>query len=257
MNNDENGVTQILFVRDFATDISTGVDDYLHLKLFIEGINDNKYINQRSPVRYKVVPFNYGPNDDIKKVYERLCQNALSYDILIGHGLGGGLLAKYRNENVVNKKVILLMPLLFRNEKYNLINQFFELHLLLNPMLLFPKGLFIPAQYVFEGGNICNSDYSLISFKQQYDFYKDLKTENSEYLSFFECNENVTIFYAKDEQLSTIDETTLSKIPKTKLIRVEGLHECWRSINVNNIDFFTNLERVIKEDIIQRIEPNL
>lgn len=255
MNNDENGVTQILFVRGFATDISNGVDDYLHLKLFIEGISDNKYINQQSPGRYKVVPFNYGPNDDINKVYERLSNDARGYDILIGHGLGGGLLAKYRNNNLVNKKVILLMPLLFRNERYNLICQFLELQLLLNPMLLFPKALFIPAQYVFEGGNILNSDYSLISFKQQYDFYKDLQIENSEYLSFFECNENVTIFYAKDDQLSKIDENTLSKIPKPKLIRVEGLHECWRSINVNNIDFFTNLERVIKEDIIKRVDP--
>ncbi len=116
-------------------------------------------------------------------------------------------------------------------------NQFFELQLLLNPTLVFPKTLFIPAQYLFEGGNILNSDYSPISFKQHYDFYKDLKIENSEYLSFFECNDNVTIFYANDEQLSIIDENTLGKIPNKKLIRVEGL------------------ERVIKEDIIKREEP--
>ena len=258
MNIDENGVTPILFVRGFATDISTGVDDYLHLKLFIDGILDNKNINQRPAGRYKVVYFNYGLDDNINEVYERLCRESNQYDILIGHSLGGGLLAKYRNNYLQDKKIILLMPLLFRNDNFNLISHFlFKPSLLLNPKLVFIKALFAPAQYIFEGGNLLNCDFSLISFKQMYDFYKEFKENNleSEYLEFLKCSENVTIFYANGELLNAIDENTLSKIPNKNLIRVEGLHECWRSTNLNTIDFFTKLEKVIKEDIIKREEP--
>lgn len=256
---DENGVTPILFVRGFATDISTGVDDYLHLKLFIEGIRDTRNINTKPAGRYKVVYFNYGLGEDINEVYRRLCDNAVAYDILIGHSLGGGLLAKYRNQEPVHKNIILLMPLLFRNDSFNLICKFFfDPQLALNPRLMFPKALFAPAQYVFGGGNILNSDYSMISYRQPYDFYKELKEKNSESdnLEFFRCNANVTMFYAKGELLNTIDEDSLKEIEKNgKLIRVEGLHECWRSINVNTIDFYTKLEETIKKDIIPWVDP--
>ena len=257
---DENDVTKILLVRGFATKLTydarndlIGADDYLHLKLFIEGIRNDK------AGRYKVTYFDYGPIDDLTSVYDRLCNIAPKYDILIGHSLGGGLLAKYRNQNKVPKKVILLMPILFRNDTFNLINQFlFGPSLALNPRLVFLKALFAPAQYIFEGGNILNSDFSMISYRQPYDFYKEFKEKNSEsdYLEFFKCNENVTMFYAKGELLNTIDEVILTEIETTgKLIRVEGLHECWRSIDVNTIDFYTKLEEAIKKDIVPWVDP--
>lgn len=256
---DENGVTPILFVRGFANDISTGIDDYLHLKLFIEGIRDTGNISTKPAGIYRVEYFNYGLDEDINEVYKRLCKNAAKYEILIGHSLGGGLLAKYRNDNLVNKNIILLMPLLFRNDSFNLIQRFFfEPQIALNPMLMFPKALFAPAQYIFEGGNILNSDFSTISYRQPYDFYKEFQEKNSEsaYLEFFKCNANVTMFYAKGELLNTIDEVILTEIETTgKLIRVEGLRECWRSIDVNTIDFYTKLEEAIKKDIVPWVDP--
>jgi len=267
MNNDENGVTRILFVRGFATELTLGtsgkpigVDDYLYLKLFLETIHHDLNPNNAPCVKYKVDYFNYGPKRDINKVYQDLCQQVNAYDILIGHSLGGGLLAKYRKDNAKNKKIILLMPLLFRNDSFNLISQFLlGPSLALNTDLMFPKALFSPAQYVFEGGNLLNSDFSMISFKQPYDFYKEFDDRlKLEYLELFKCNGNLTMFYANGELLNTIDEDTLKQIETTgNLIRVEGLHECWRSINVNTNDFFTKLEKVLAKPIIPLYDPYL
>lgn len=268
MRKDENGVMPILFVHGFATKLTVdesgrpiGDDDYLHLKLFLETIHHDLNPNNASCVKYRVDYFDYGPDDDISKEYDKLCVQAHGYEILIGHSLGGGLLAKYRNENIVNKKIILLMPILFRSDTFNLINQFLlRPSLALNPKLIFPKALFGPAQYIFEGGNLLNSDFSLISFKQVYDFYKEFKENNSEsdYLELFKCSENLTMFYANGELLNTIDEDTLKQIEKTgNLIRVEGLHECWRSINVNTNDFFTKLAEVLAKPIIPFADPYL
>jgi hypothetical protein len=267
MRNDENGVTQILFVRGFATELTLGtsgkpigVDEYLYLKLFIETIHHDLNPNNAPCVKYKVDYFNYGPKRDINKVYADLRQQANAYDILIGHSLGGGLLAKYREEDGVNKKIILLMPLMFRNDSFDLLNKFvFDPQIALNVDLMFPKALFLPAQYIFEGGNLLNSDFSLISFKQPYDFYKEFDDDSKKaYLQLFECNGNLTMFYANGELLNTIDEDTLTQIETTgNLIRVEGLHECWRSINVNTNDFFTKLEKVLAKPIIPLPDPYL
>jgi hypothetical protein len=54
-------------------------------------------------------------------------------------------------------------------------------------------------------------------------------------------NANVTIFYAEDERLNIIDEPILRQIPKGRLIRVNGFHECWRSSSDPDTDLFARL----------------
>jgi hypothetical protein len=94
---------------------------------------------------------------------------------------------------------------------------------------------------MLEESIIFNIDFSLVSFKQPYDMYMDPEIQSNDVLSFLEKYTNVTLFYADDEQMNRIDETVLQQIPKGRLIRVKGFHECWRSSNDPDTDFFTRL----------------
>lgn len=203
---------------------------------------------------YNFVYFDYDPSEDLDIVYTRL----LTYldnpkkrpDIIIAHSLGGGLIAKYIKtspKHVIEgyDKIILLMPLICKNATNELVSNFpFIKHMLL------PKSLFIPPSSVFEYGNFLNGDNSLISFKQPFVLYNEPNSVVSNDVSFIKDNRNITLFYASDEKLTIIDEEVLSTIPKQRLKRVFGLHECWRSIrtstNLEN-DFFTQFEKVLKE----------
>jgi hypothetical protein len=228
----------ILFVRGFATPLSSGMDDYLYIKLFLSD-------------SYDFVYFDYDSSEDPDALYLRMCSviESRKFDILMGHSLGGGLLAKYCKENPLNipkyEKIILLMPFLCKNIAFDLLTLLsFVQH------LLFPKGLFAPSSYIFEGGNIMNNDYSLISFKQPFVLYSSSVSND---VSFIINNPNITVFYALDEKLNIIDEAVLQQIPISQLKRVQGLHECWRSIRINNdpnTDFFAQLRRVLNSNCV-------
>mgnify|MGYP001016876025 CR=1 FL=1 len=53
----------ILFVRGFATQLSSGIDDYMYIKVLLER-------------EYKFTYFDYEPSEDLDVVYNRLL-NAL------------------------------------------------------------------------------------------------------------------------------------------------------------------------------------
>jgi hypothetical protein len=231
----------ILFVRGFATQLSSGIDDYMYIKVLLER-------------EYKFTYFDYEPSEDLDVVYNRLL-NALQSvnmhpDIIIAHSLGGGLIAKYIKtmpKTVIDghEKIILLMPLICKN----IINDFAS-NFQFIPNILIPKSLFLPASYLFDVGNLLNNDNSLISFKQPFVLYNDPSYAISNDVSFIKNNKNVTLFYASDEKLNMIDESVLSTIPKKQLKRVSGLHNCWRSIQVNKTletDFFTQFINVLDE----------
>jgi len=234
----------ILFVRGFDTK-KDHTDVYQDLRLFME-----KTYNPVSPnEEYQVVYIDYDPSESIAEVYDSICRNAPGYDILIGHSLGGGLLAKYvrLNSNKIPKstKIILLMPILYRSHKGNLASAFCDVYKIFDPLLVFSKGLLMPAQDLFETGNILNSDFSMVSFKQTHDLYNDRDAVTVADISLFTDNKNVTLFYAEDERVNTIDNWILERIPRAQLIRVKGLHECWRSIHNDTENFFTRLREII------------
>jgi hypothetical protein len=232
----------ILFVRGFATPLKSGLDDYLYIKTLLK-------------INFRFVYFDYEPSELMDTVYKNLSsviENG-DFDILIGHSLGGGLLAKYLKLNPTAagdyEKIILLMPFMCKNALYDLAVPALTLQLAFNPALIFPKALFVPSSYLFEGGNLLNSDYNQISFRQPYDLYTEKNTTVTNDVSFIVDNPNITVFYASYEMLNIIDESVLTKIPPAQLKRVAGLHECWRSTNINTdlaTDFTTQLSLVLR-----------
>jgi hypothetical protein len=227
----------VLFIRGFATSLSSGSDDYLHLKMFLRNT-------------YELVYFDYDPSEVLGVVYKRMRSviKSRKFDILMSHSLGGGLLAKYLKSNPSQisryEKIILLMPLICKNMTNDLLSHFAFIK-----NMPFPKGLFIQSSSIFEGGNLLNDDYSLISFKQPFELYSEPNSAISNDVSFIVNNPNITLFYASEEKINIIDESVLRKIPPAQLKRVSGLHECWRSVRINSdtkTDFFTQLSRVLE-----------
>lgn len=219
----------VLLVRGFNTDLASGRDIYLPIKRYLAH-------------SHKITDFNYTPNEDIGVVYSRLCDTIKStkFDILMGHSMGGGLLAKYARLNDVSEfeRVILLMPFMCKRADYDLISKIpFARH------YIFPKPLIMPAKYLFDEGNALNDDYSMVLMTSWVDIYTDPNVFSDDY-TFINKNPNVFLFYASLEKFNTITETVLSSLPTGQLKRVVGLHECFRSINSNG-DFFGKLEEVL------------
>lgn len=233
----------ILFIRGFATPLSSGFDDYLHLKMIVNKTHDLVY-------------FDYDPSEALDVVFNRMCSaiGSRKFDILMAHSLGAGLLTKYFKSNPYEipkyEKIILLMPFICKNIKAELVSALFASPLfILNPKFFLPKALLCPASDLFDGGNLLNSNYSLISFKQPTDLYNEPNSIISNDVSWIVNNPNIMLFYASEEKINVIDESVLQKIPPAQLKRVSGLHECWCSIRINNdsnVDFFTQLNIAIE-----------
>jgi hypothetical protein len=222
----------ILFVRGFDTAVSAGADEYLYLKLLLEKT-------------YEFTYFDYEPNVDLQGVYASFLNiiDTNKFDVFIGHSLGGGLLVKYINSSIYkNEKIILLMPFICRNPTLDLVSNFFKFHKIFDPKLVFPKSIYSPLFYILEGSVVFNNDFSMVSFKQPHDMYMDPDIQSNDVFKFMNDNTNVTIFYADDERLNIIDETILQQIPKGRLIRVKGFHECWRSSDDPDTDLFARLD---------------
>ena len=221
----------ILFVRGFDSAISAGSDEYLYLKILLEKT-------------YEFTYFDYEPNEDLQDVYSRFLNmiDKNKFDVFIGHSLGGGLLVKYIKSTLYkNEKIILLMPFICRYLNLDLASNLFTFHKMFDPKLVFPKSIYNPLFYILKGSVVFNGDFSLVSFKQLYDMYMDPEIQSNNVFKFMNDNTNVTIFYAEDEHLNIIDETALQQIPKGRLIRVKGFHECWRSSEDPDTDLFARL----------------
>ncbi len=208
----------IVFVRGFDTALST---EYLQLDVLLSNTYD----------------FTYGPNEDLLDVYQGLLTtiDTIKPEILIGHNVGGGLLVKYvKSKNYKKEKIILLMPFICRNPILDLVSKFLKFHQVFDPKLVFPKAMFTPPFYNSKGSIVFNTDFTMVSFNQPYDMYMDNDIQLNDVFAFMEYNPNVTIFYAEDERLNTIDETTLQRIlPNCRLIK-----GYWHS---NNTDLFVRV----------------
>ena len=220
---------KILFVRGYNTNLESGVDEYIYIKLFFENNN------------LKFDYFNYSPNENINDVYKRLCDviKNNNYNTLIGHSMGGGLLMKYIDEHNVKKfhKIILLMPLIYKQFLNNLISKIpFVQYLYLI------KAFFIPANNIYNKGNILNDSYNFISLQQPVLMYKDIMLSNKKIIKNLNKNTNCVLFYAQDEKLNNINQTILDKI-KNK-VYVNGKHECFNEFE-NTYEFFKKFKKYL------------
>jgi pimeloyl-ACP methyl ester carboxylesterase len=209
---------RILFIRGFNTDNIETKDAYAHIHCVL---------SQKNSITY----FNYNPDDDIVETYKNLCKTIKRHKFthLIGHSMGGGLLMKYisehRKEIPKYKKVILLMPLIY---KVPLNNFVFKIPLLRNVRV--PKSFILPASKLQSLGNFINDTYNLISLQQVYDMYNYLMLESDDFVAILNKHrKNTVVFYAKEEAFNTIHQDTLDKIHNVEY--VDGLHQCFNELS--------------------------
>jgi pimeloyl-ACP methyl ester carboxylesterase len=209
----------ILFIRGFRTDNIKMSDTYANIYIVL-----SQDVNKI--VRY----FNYSPNEDIVKVYKRLCKVIKDNDFthLIGHSMGGGLLMRYiydhPNDVSKYKQVILLMPLLY---KIPFNKFFFNIPFVRN--ISVPNALVLSSSKAYSRGNILNDGFKLSKLKQIVEMYKEIMLESGEFIETLNENRsNTVIFYASEEGYTPIPNSVLKKI-KNK-VYVDGLHECFNSL---------------------------
>lgn len=209
----------ILFIRGFRTDNIKMSDTYANIYIVL-----SQDVNKI--VRY----FNYSPNEDIVKVYKRLCKVIKDNDFthLIGHSMGGGLLMRYiydhPNDVSKYKQVILLMQLLY---KIPFNKFFFNIPFVRN--ISVPNALVLSSSKAYSRGNILNDGFKLSKLKQIVEMYKEIMLESGEFIETLNENRsNTVIFYASEEGYTPIPNSVLKKI-KNK-VYVDGLHECFNSL---------------------------
>jgi pimeloyl-ACP methyl ester carboxylesterase len=209
----------ILFIRGFGTDNIKTSDTYANIYIIL-----SQDVNKI--VRY----FNYSPNEDIVKVYKRLCKVIKDNDFthLVGHSMGGGLLMRYiydhANDVSKYKQVILLMPLIY---KIPFNKFFFNIPFVRN--ISVPNALVLPSSKAYSRGNILNDGFKLSKLKQVVEMYKEIMLESGEFVETLNDNRsNIVLFYANEEGYTPIPNSVLKKI-KNK-VYVDGLHECFNSL---------------------------
>ena len=209
----------ILFIRGFGTDNIKTSDTYANIYIIL-----SQDVNKI--VRY----FNYSPNEDIVKVYKRLCKVIKDNDFthLVGHSMGGGLLMRYiydhANDVSKYKQVILLMPLIY---KIPFNKFFFNIPFVRN--ISVPNALVLPSSKAYSRGNILNDGFKLSKLKQVVEMYKEIMLESGEFVETLNDNRsNIVLFYANEEGYAPIPNSVLKKI-KNKVC-VDGLHECFNSL---------------------------
>jgi pimeloyl-ACP methyl ester carboxylesterase len=143
---------KILFIRGFNTDNIETNDTYVNIRYVL--------LSHSNSITY----FNYKPNQDIDKVYQKMCDiiHRGKFTHLIGHSMGGGLLMRYIADYPQTihrfKNVILLMPLLYKEPVNNFIA---KIPFVRNVYL--PKSTILPASKLYRVGNFLNDDHHLIS----------------------------------------------------------------------------------------------
>jgi len=222
---------KIIFIRGFGTN-NLNNDTYANLLIILNQ-------NAKNHVEY----FNYNPDEDIVKVYKRMCKvlKDNDYTHLVGHSMGGGLIMRYIYDYPKNiskyKRVLLLMPLIYKVR----INE-----LLLNipfvENISVPNTIVLPSSKSYETGNFINDGFKFSKMKQPAGMYKEIMLEPDEFVDTLNENRfNTVLFYAREEGYNPVPKDVLKKI-KNK-VYVNGLHESFNDL------------RTVKE-FIRKFLPN-
>ncbi len=219
-------IMNILFIRGFNSDLSNTNNTLQHFETFFE------------LSEYKLVHFNYTPDEDINDVYNRLQKQItmFNYDILMGFSLGGCLLMKlYQEHNISETKCIFLMPLITKdNLKFRLLS---KIPFIKN--LRLPKAVYLPNNSLYNNGNIINDSYNLISPQQIFTIYNDwIDKFDIQLLN----NKNCHIIYAEDETINVISKKNLDKIKNITIL--PGKHEIFNDFHTEKL-FFTTLKNLL------------
>ncbi len=213
----------ILFVRGFNTKLTDTFDGYSSIK--------NVYPH--------MTYFDYSPDEDLLNVYSRLQTQIKKgkYTHLIGHSMGGGLLMRYIYDHKVSAKVILLMPLIYKEPVNKIIAS-----ISFASNISCPKGLLIPNSNLYDQGSFVNDTFKLVSLSQVATMYNNIMLEPEQFISKLNSCPNYTLFYATKEAFNTIPDSILSQINNVE--RIDGLHEAFNSVGTSN-SFFKKLAKYI------------
>ncbi len=208
-DNSNTNKNEILFVCGFNTHLEdTHIDIYQLFDLYFE-FSD-----------YKITYFRYKTSENLMDVYDSLYEILKSnqHGIILTHSMGSALVMKYLSMNNDMRKIIMLMPLL-HVDKYKKIMTYipFIKHLCL------PKCLAIPNNNLVTEGNMCNDTIYPIFLGQLYTIITYFLLSDENLVSTIQKNKNLTIIYAKNDNVTKIDADILEKI-KENLIVIEGKH---------------------------------
>jgi hypothetical protein len=222
-------MTKLLFIRGHNTNLTDSYDKYHNFLTFFESYN------------LHVTYINYTPHDDICEVYKSVCNmiRKNKYDYIVGHSMGGCLLMRYIFDHDVSKfkKIILLMPLVYKEPQIDLI-----CNIPFIDKLQCPKPILYPENSLYDEGNILNDRdvWKQIPLGQIVDCYDKLLLSDSSIITTLNKNQNCWLFYATDERFATINNSVLLQITNTQI--VTGKHECFNE-NANSHSFFKALRK--------------
>lgn len=230
---------KLLFVRGFSLSNNREYDEYKQIYTFFR------------MSEYKLQYFWYTTDEPLDRVYERLVEtiNSCDYSVLMGHSMGGALLAKYCRENDVSgyEKIILLMPFIRTNS-------------FLNKALTFefakgwrvPKAMLLPRSHI-EGADtnlasfiisvIINDTFAPIGIHQPFYAKTNLFLTDNEIIEFFINNDKIHLIQSPTDSLVSFDDTILSQIKNQ--YSVEGGHLSFSSKKYENT-FFDKLLSILK-----------
>ena len=246
-----NEPTRILFIQGFATCRNElDCDDYANIRLFFKG-------NPQFCVDF----LEYDTHESVSSVDLRIRDqiDQLKPSILIGHSMGGYFVFNHIRRVVRNmtesstyrgyipSRIILLMPFL---EASPLLETIVSLKLpsFIIDRLNIPLGLIIPASQSHDRGNIMNTQFNPICFKQPIQITQYLPTPNDILQVFGTTISDVQVMFSTDEVVTKISNTIISSIPKEKIKYVYGKHSAFRSQKTN---FFEVFEKMIESTTLQ------
>ena len=222
----------VLFVRGFNTYMESNSDDHYA-----------NFTNFFMLSEFSLIYFNYSPDEDISTVYKRLSNilDTHTYDILLAHSLGCGLLMKYITDHKDKvsgyEKIVYLMPLIVKTRLNDIISM-----IPLIEYVKLPKHLILPNNKLYHDGNVLNDNLRLIPIQQVVNFYRD-------YMNHIDItlinSSNSTLVYASEEEFNVIDTQHLDAI-KNKVF-VSGKHECFNELG-HSTAFFNALKQILITD---------
>jgi len=218
---------KLLFVCGFNTHSTQNQNDaYFVIKQFLNAS------------QYKVDFFTYTTNERIIDVYKRLNVLTPSYDIIIGHSMGGGLIYRMMCDKLLleNQKVILLMPFVYAPQWQKMLT-----NIPLIDKIYIPNSLLFPSSKLFDLGNMSNNNNTLIQLHQVIDMIQWMP-EIDNLPDIINNNKNVSVIFGNNDEISGIPSIISSRIINSKL--VPGLHEPFNSRRFDNV-FFTILENAL------------
>jgi pimeloyl-ACP methyl ester carboxylesterase len=236
----------VLFIQGFATccDENNGSDNYANIRLYFRG----------NP-RYEVTYFSYDTHEAVADVERRLREtiDTVKPAVLIGHSMGGYLamnhlrMARRQFTDTstyvghIPARYILLMPFL---ESSPLLNFAASLHLpeFVRRLIEIPSGFIFPAENSHDQGNLLNTSFRPICFRQPLEIHPVLPRP-AELRELFDTDlADLRVVFSVDEAVTAVGADIISHIPREKISYTYGKHSAFRSVKT---DFFDVLERLL------------